>query len=395
MTATPDTATDVVPFPARRPGCPFPPPEYAELRAGGAPVRAWMPAGDPVWVITRHADVRAVLTDARVSSNPSREGFPSLGRTGGVPGQDQVPGWFVGMDPPEHTRFRRALVPEFTVRRIRAMRPQIEDVVSRRIDAMLEAGSPLDLVEQFALPIPSLVITALLGVPYADHEFFEDRTRTLVSLTVTDEEREEAGRQLLRYVGRLVGIKRRRPGDDLVSRLIADGAITPQELPGVVMLLLIAGHETTANNIALGVLSLLRQPEWIGDERLAEEMLRLHSVADLVAMRVAVEDLEVGGQTIRAGEGIVPLMAGANHDGEVFECPAAFDPSRSARSHVAFGFGVHQCLGQHLVRAELDIALRMLFERIPSLALDVPAEELPFKYEGALFGLHAMPVRWS
>ncbi|HEV7979084.1 cytochrome P450 [Amycolatopsis sp.] len=385
---------NIVDFPGRRAGCPFPPPEYAEIRARPGLVRTSLPDGRTVWLVTRHEEVRAVLTDRRVSSNPTHDGFPNFGRTGGVPSPDQVPGWFVGMDPPEHGRFRKTLIPEFTVRKIRELRPEIQRVVDGRIDAMLAAGNTADLVADFALPVPSLVITALLGVPYVDHDFFEAKTRVLVSFASTDEERESAGKQILRYITRLITIKQQRPADDLLSRLLASATMTPQELSGVAMLLLIAGHETTANNISLGVVTLLSNPEWIGDARIVEELLRLHSVADLVALRVAVEDVEIGGQLIKASEGIVPLVAAANHDAEAFGCPAQFDPARAARHHVAFGYGVHQCLGQNLVRAEMEIAYQTLFERIPTLEIAEPIEDLPFKYDGVLFGLHALPVKW-
>ena len=395
MTSTEaDAGTDPVPFILRRPGEPFPPKEYADFRHRDGLVRSVLPTGDVVWLVTRHEEVRSVLTDSRISSNPSKEGFPSPGRTGGVPAADKVPGWFVALDPPDHTKFRKALIPEFTVRRIRGMRPAIQEIVDGCVEDLLAGDRSADLMAEFALSVPSLVISSLLGVPKVDRGFFESKTRVLVTIHSTDEEREAASKQLLRYLTRLIAIKQRRPGDDLISRLLAGGLLTPQEMSGVAMLLLIAGHETTANNIALGVVTQLAHPEWIGDERTVEELLRLHSVADLVALRVAVEDLEIGGQLVKAGEGVVPLVAAANHDPAVFDHPGGFDPARSAHQHVAFGYGVHQCLGQNLVRVEMEIAYRTLFSRIPSLELAVPLEELPFKYDGVLFGVHALPVRW-
>jgi cytochrome P450 monooxygenase len=384
-----------VEFPTRRPGEPFPPREYAGFRQHEGLIRSRLPSGATVWLVTRHEDVRTVLTDRRISSNPAHDGFPSLlGRTGGVPDTEEMPGWFVALDPPEHNRFRKTLIPEFSVRRIRELRPAIERIVAERIDAMLAGGNSADLVSAFALPVPSLVISSLLGVPNVDREFFEAKTRVLVTTTSSDQDREDATKQLLRYLNRLIVIKKRRPGEDLISRLLAAGTMSDRELSGVSMLLLIAGHETTANNIALGVTTLLLNPEWQGDERAVEEILRYHSVADLVALRVAVEDVEIGGQLIKAGEGIVPLVASANHDDSAFGCPAHFDPGRSARHHVAFGYGVHQCLGQNLVRMEMEVAYSALFERIPTLELAQPAEDLPFKYDGVLFGLHSLPVRW-
>ncbi|MGC0379431.1 cytochrome P450 [Streptomyces sp. SAI-229] len=392
---TTSTGPTVVGFPRRTPEEPLPLSQYASHREQNGLVLSHLPNGVPVWLVTRHEDVRAVLTHPKISANPENEGFPNVGETMGVPKQDQIPGWFVGLDSPEHDRFRKVLIPEFTVRRVREMRPAIERTVDERIDAMLAAGDHADLISDFALPVPSLVISSLLGVPPADRDFFESRTRTLVAIrTSTDEERATATRELLRYINRLIAIKEKWPGDDLISRLLATGQLTSVELSGVLLLLLIAGHETTANNIGLGVVTLLTNPQWIGNERLVEELLRLHSVADMVALRVAVDDVEIAGQLIRKGEGIVPLLAAANHDTEVFGCPHAFDPDRSERRHVAFGYGVHQCLGQNLVRVEMEIAYRKLFERIPTLELAVPKDELAFKYDGILFGLHELPVRW-
>lgn len=386
---------EIAEFPARVPGEPFPPRQYAEFRERPGLIRSLLPTGNPVWLVSRHEDVRTVLTDHRISSNPSQPGFPDVGATGGVPTQDQIPGWFVGIDPPEHNRFRKALISEFSVRRINTWRPVIQSTVDGCLDRMLAGGQSADLVAEFALPVPSLVISTMLGVPFVDRDFFESRTQTLVNLkTGTDEDRHQAVRELLRYINRLIKVKQKRPGDDLISRLLESGLLAPEELTGVIMLLLIAGHETTANNIALGVITLLANPQWAGDPRAVDELLRYHSVADLVALRVAVEDIEIGGQLIKAGEGIVPLIAGANRDLNSFERPDEFDPGRPARNHVAFGYGVHQCLGQNLVRAEMEIVYETLFRRVPTLAIDADVEELPFKYDGTLFGLHALPVRW-
>jgi cytochrome P450 monooxygenase len=391
------TSTDpnLVAFPVREPGKPFPPEAYAGYRTRPGLARTTLATGQPVWLVSRYEDVRTVLTDPRISANPENEGFPKVARTGGVPTQNEIPGWFVGLDPPEHDRFRKALIPEFSVRRIREWRPTIQATVDECVASLLERDGHADLVEDFALAVPSMVISTMLGVPFADRGFFEAKTKVLVNIQATTEvERSSAARQLLRYISRLIGIKQKWPGDDLITRILATGAMSPKELSGVVMLLLIAGHETTANNIALGVITLLANPEWIGDARVVEELVRYHSVADIVAMRTAVADVEIGGQLIRAGEGIIPLIASANHDESAFSCPHEFNPGRPGRNHVAFGYGVHQCLGQNLVRAEMEIAYQTLFQGVPTLGIDAPIEELPFKYDGTLFGLHALPVRW-
>ncbi|RZQ63970.1 cytochrome P450 [Amycolatopsis suaedae] len=391
------TSTDqeAVPFPYRRPGGMAPPPEYAGFRAGGAPVRSHLPSGHPVWLVPRHADVRAVLTDPRISANPANEGFPKVAVTGGVPTQDEIPGWFVGLDPPDHDRFRKVLIPEFTVRRVRTWQPTIQRVVDECVDALLAKDGTADLVADLALAVPSRIISAILGVPEADRDFFETRTQVLVSVaTTTEGQRADAARQLLRYIRRLVGIKSKWPGEDLISRILRTGVLSADELSGAVMLLLMAGHETTANNIALGVITLLANPEWIGDERAVDELVRYHSVGDMLAMRTAVADVTIGGRLIRAGEGIIPLLASANHDEAAFGCPHRFDPAANGRNHVGFGYGVHQCLGQNLVRAEMACVHRTLFDRIPTLRITAAIEDLPFKYDGTVFGLHSLPVAW-
>ncbi|MEV4381255.1 cytochrome P450 [Streptosporangium sp. NPDC049644] len=381
-------------FPRRGRGQLSPPDEYATLRERPGLVRSALPNGSTVWLVARHEDVRTVLTDPRISASPLHPGFPTIGRNGTVPPPDQIPGWFVAYDPPEHTRFRKALIPEFTVRRVAELRPAIQRIVDSCIDAMLAGGTTADLVSAYALPVPSLVICELLGVPRSDRELFESRTRVLVTFTSSDDEREAATKDLLLYIAKLIAMKQRFPGRDLISRLLKAGVLTPKEISGVALLLLIAGHETTANNIALGAVMLLLNRQWIHTPGVVEEVLRYLSVADRVALRVALEDVEIGGQLIRAGEGIVPLGAAANHDEGTFDRACEFDPSRSARHHVAFGYGVHQCLGQNLVRIEMETVFECLFRRIPTLELDTAVEDLPFKYDGVLFGLHALPVRW-
>ncbi|WP_405792570.1 cytochrome P450 [Streptomyces sp. NBC_01506] len=386
---------EVVEFPARLPGQPFPPPRYADLRERGCPVRSRLPNGQPIWLASRYEDVRAVLTDPRISANPANPGFPQFAATGGVPTQEQIPGWFVGLDPPEHDRYRKVLIPEFSVRRIRKWRPAIQRAVDECVDALLECDGHADLVSAFAVTVPSRIIATILGVPQSDRAFYESRTQILVSLSeTTDEQRTDAAQQLLRHINRLIAIKQKWPGDDLISRILATGVLKPQELSGVVMLLLIAGHETTASNIALGVLTLLRNPEWIGDDGVVDEVVRFHSVGDILAMRTAIEDVEIGGRMLRAGEGVIPLIGSANHDAAVFEDPDGFCPGRSARGHVGFGYGVHQCLGQNLVRAEMECVYRTLFARVPTLRVACPEEDLTYKYDGTVFGLRALPVAW-
>ncbi|AQZ60511.1 putative cytochrome P450 hydroxylase [[Actinomadura] parvosata subsp. kistnae] len=387
--------------------CPFaPPPEYERMREEAPLVRASLPGGD-VWLVTRHAEAQRVLAGTGISTNPATPGHPTAAFRTEAPSPEEEQalehfrtGHFIDLDPPDHTRFRRLLIPEFTVRRIKELRPDIQKLVDGLIDDMVAQGSEAELVEAFGLALPSLVICRLLGVPYADHEFFQARTREMLS---TDDDSHAAAFAIRDYLDGLVTAAEQAPKDDLLGRLITGGRLTHDELVGVMFLLLVAGHETTANMIPLAVLTLLRHPDQLAALRAdpagwpmaVEELLRFHSIVDWAAFdRVAVEDQEIGGQLVRKGEGIFVLGASANRDERVFERPDAFDIERGARHHVAFGYGVHQCLGQNLARAELEIALRTLFERLPGLRVTVADADLTAKYDGAIFGLTSMPVAW-
>ncbi|MFI6175184.1 cytochrome P450 [Nonomuraea sp. NPDC051191] len=396
-------------FPVQR-TCPFaPPPEYARLREQGPLVRAALPGGE-VWLVTRHAEAQRVLSGEGISTNPATPGHPNTLLTPEPPSPEQAEtlresatGHFIDLDPPEHTRFRKLLIPEFTVRRVRELRPSIQRLVDELIDDMLAKGPEAELVEAFGLALPSLVICRLLGVPYAEHEFFQSRTRLIVSATEDPAAGYTAMMEIRSFLDELVTAAERAPKDDLLGRLVTGGQLTHQELVGVIFLLLVAGHETTANMIPLGVLTLLRHPAQLAALRAdpagwpmaVEELLRYHSVVDWVAFdRVSTRDQEIGGQRVGKGEGIFVLGASANRDERVFDRPDEFDVARGARHHVAFGYGVHQCLGQNLARAELEIALRTLFERVPGLRVTVADEDVPAKYDGVVFGLKALPVAW-
>lgn len=400
-------------FPMAR-TCPFaPPPQYAGLRDSAPLVRATFPDGRPLWVVTRHAEAQQVLNDPRISTDSSRPGFPVLGLGPAAeepPAEESAPfheGQFIDMDPPEHDVYRRMLIREFSVRRIRAMRPGIQQTVDQRIDAMLDQGSSADLVESFGLPVPSLVICQLLGVPYADHAYFQSRTRTMVRMTSEPEQARTAATEIRSYLDGLVTEAEHHPGDDLIGRLVterrATGELSHDALVGMVFLLLVAGHETTANMIPLGTLALLEHPDQLAALRAdpglwpgaVEELLRYHSIVDWAAFdRMAIADVEIGGQLVRAGEGVYVLGASANRDARVFARPDELDIHREGRQHVAFGFGVHQCLGQNLARTELEIAYETLFRRVPTLRSALPVDELAFKYDAAIFGLDEFPVRW-
>ena len=395
--------TAVHEFPMTR-TCPFAPPSaYTEIREEEPVTRVRLPEGKQAWVVSRHEDVRTVLNDRRFSADRQHPDFPQL-----VPGfrRPDDERTMITMDAPEHGPARRAVLGEFTVRRMEALRPRIQEIVDERIDALLAGPKPGDLVETLSLPVPSLVICEMLGVPYADHDFFQTHTAKLIKRDTPPQERRAAVEAVREYMGDLIAGKEADPPDDLLGRQIvklrADGTYRRTALAGTGFLLLVAGHETTANMISLSTVAFLRNPEQLAlikadpgnTLNAVEEMLRYFTIIDAAAARLCVEDTEVGGQLIRAGEGVLALGYSANRDPRAFEHPDELDIERGARHHVAFGFGPHQCLGQNLARMELQIVFDTLFRRVPTLELAVDVDELPFKDDANIYGLYRLPVTW-
>ncbi|MDJ0464438.1 cytochrome P450 [Streptomyces sp. H27-C3] len=352
--------------------------------------------------MTGHAEARALLVDPRLSADRENPDFPMpTERVAGISARRIA---LLGVDDPEHHVQRRMLIPSFTLKRTAAMRPRIQETVDRQLDAVIAQGPTADLVAAFALPVPSMVICALLGVPYEDHEFFEEQSRRLLR-GPSSADVEGARDQLNDYLGALVERKQDNPGDGLIGELIAQqlnsGALDRKELVSLATLLLLAGHETTANMISLGTYTLLQHPDRLAQLRAdptlmpvaVEELLRFLSIADGM-LRVATEDIEVGDEVIRTGEGVALSTSVINRDDRAFAAPDDLDWQRTARHHVAFGFGIHQCLGQNLARAEMEIALASLFARLPGLRLAVPADEVPFKPGDTIQGLIELPVTW-
>ncbi|MFI5783820.1 cytochrome P450 [Nocardia sp. NPDC051570] len=407
MTSTDDsTATAIASFPFPR-RCPMSPPDaYAELREQEPVSRATIAAtGRPTWLVTRYEDVRKILGDPDVSANLKLPGYPLQ-----VPVPDEVlqsvRPMLLSMDPPEHTAQRRMLIPEFTAHKVRTMRPHVQQIVDARIDAMLDSGGPVDLVTALALPVPSLVICELLGVPYADHGSFESWSGKIMTRGMSQEDYVAAVTDLDNYLDGLVTSKETAPGDDLLSRFIEKNRENPVadhvDIVTMARLMLIGGHETTSNMISLGVLAFLRDPELLDAVRAdpalmpaaVEEFLRYFAISDAGTPRVALADIEVGGVTIAAGDGILPLNNSANHDPAAFTDPDRIDFHRTERGHLTFGFGIHQCIGANLARLELDVVYRTLFDRIPNLRLAVPFEELSFKHDAMVYGMHGLPATW-
>ena len=403
--------TEILPlFPFDRPDD-GPPREYEGFRKSGSLQKVRLPNGKAAWLATRYEDVRALLADNRFSSDARKEGYPQLSASRPVVATTNAVLPINYTDQPDHTRFRRALMREFTLARVQQLQPLIEGVITGLIDRMLEHGAPVDLINEFALPVPTTVILKLLGIPYGDHAFFHERANRIIATDLDPALAMQAQEELRGRMLEFIREKEKNPQahDDIIGRLAKDqiqtGNLSYEEACSLCQSLVIAGHETTASTIALGTLSLLRNPGAF--ERLrndtslklvgqaVEEMLRFWTIAHYIGMRVALEDVEFGGVTIKAGEGILPQIMAANHDPEVFASPGKFDIERESRyPHVAFGFGIHQCIGQQLSRMELRSVFTLLPKRIPTLRLAVPFEQLEFKHGGLAHGLRALPLTW-
>ncbi|MFD3400724.1 cytochrome P450 [Kribbella sp. NPDC058693] len=397
--------TPVYPM-TRAEGCPFdPPPQLRELQ-DEAPLVKVRIFDTTAWLVTRYDDQRTLLADPRLSSDVNKPGYPNTVARAIPTGEDAGIG-FILMDDPEHARLRRMVTAPFMIKRIEAMRPQVQAIVDGLVDDLLAGPKPVDLVEAFALPVPSLVICRLLGVPYDDHEFFQQNSRILIRTTASVEERTQARNNIGRYLNELMGEKLANPQDDLLSGLgerVKAGELTRRDAAGIGVLLLIAGHETTANMIALGTLALLEHPEQLAVLRetddpkvvagAVEELLRYLNITHNGRRRAVLEDIELHGQVIKAGEGVILPNDIANRDPSMFSDPDTLDVHRDARRHVAFGFGVHQCLGQPLARMELQVAYSTLYRRIPTLRRAVELDEIPFKHDGAVYGVYSLPVTW-
>ncbi|WP_370947912.1 cytochrome P450 [Amycolatopsis sp. cg5] len=310
------------------------------------------------------------------------------------------------MDAPDHGPKRREVLAEFTVRRMKALRPRIKEIVDAQLDLILRGPKPVDLVSTLSLPVPSRVVCELLGVPYADHDFFQARTQAMISRSYTPEQRHVATKELLTFLDELVTAKVAEPADDLLGRLVVkqreNGGIRHREIVELAFLLLGAGHETTAASISLGVVAFFKFPDQLAKalsspEKMldaVEELQRFFTIAEAAGARVAIEDVELGGVLIRKGEGVIPLSNLADRDLEAFERPDRFDIDRGARSHVAFGHGMHQCLGANMARMQLQVVFETLFRRIPGLRPAIPVEEMAYKADSEIYGMHELPVTW-
>ncbi|MDP7725538.1 cytochrome P450 [Mycobacterium sp. TY814] len=404
-----ETPADVPEYPMpRAAGCPFAPPPGVLALAEARPlsrVRIW--DGSTPWLITGYEQCRELFSDSRVSVDDRVPGFPHW-NAGMVATVHKRPRSVFTADGEEHTRFRRMLSKPFTFRRVEGLRPAIQQITDEHIDAMLAGPKPADIVGALALPVPSLVISQLLGVPYEDAEMFQHHANVGLARYATGDDTVKGAMSLNKYLADLVRAKMEAPAEDAVSDLaerVNAGELSVKEAAQLATGLLIAGHETTANMLGLGVLALLENPDQLPAIRDAddpkivanavEELLRYLSIIQNGQRRVAVEDIAVAGEVIRAGDGIIIDLAPANWDAHAFTEPERLYLHRSgADRNVAFGYGRHQCVGQQLARAEMQIVFRTLFRRIPTLQLAAALDDIPLKHDRLAYGVYELPVTW-
>jgi cytochrome P450 len=423
MTTTaqrPNPAAQVAeePFPYRR-ACPFMPPDQYDYLSHGEPAeqdapdrgrestsvkRVLLATGRKAWAVTGYDNIRAVLTNPNVSSSRRHDGFPFYFD---APAEFRTETSFIGYDPPEHTNTRRKAALTFTTRNVNSLRPRIQEIVDGAIDRMLEQGPPVDLHTSLALPVPMAMICQLLGVPFEDEAFFQRLGQTLLGGKSTAEDRANGIREATEYFTKLVAKKEQEPGDDLISRTIKDyqdneEEYDPRAVVNMCRLLMNGGHETSANMISLGTACLLENPDQLellkSDPELlvpaVEELLRYLTIGDTAVPRVALEDIEVDGAVIPKGDGILMIGLTGNRDPNVYEEPDKLDIRRGSRKHLAFGHGLHHCIGSELARTELEIVFSTLFRRIPDLKLAEPFDSLGTKHAAVIYGLWNLPVTW-
>ncbi|MYY03357.1 MULTISPECIES: cytochrome P450 [unclassified Streptomyces] len=386
--------------------CPFdPPPEYAELRetCPVAPLALTVGPGDGAgWLVTGLADVRAVLSDRRFSHRNELIALPippPFPMTDYDP-PPAAPGAFIKMDQPDHSRYRRLLTRRFTMRGVAALTPMITRLTEEYLDAMAGADGPVDLVSTFAEPLTVRVMCEMLGVPEPLREPLAGHLAVLSRMHYTVEELIEACTVIAEALQELVAAKRADPGTDLLGELAADDGLTDEEVVNIAWALLGGGFDTTANMLALGTFALLAHPDQLAllrarpelADNAVEQLLRYLTISHLGASRAALEDVELNGTRIKAGDTVVLALSAANRDPGHFDAPDRLDITAEAQGHVAFGHGEHQCIGQNLARATLRTALPMLFDRFPALRLATPAEEVPLRSDMLHYGVHELLV---
>lgn len=395
------------------PRCPMrpldPPPDLMRMSAEGGATRIRQWNGVEAWVFTRYDDVKSALVDKRLSADPTRPGFPEKSAAySQILGKDRN---LRTMDDPEHATQKRMLLQDFSVKRVEEMRPAIMARVESLLDAMIKKGPPSEFVSDFALSIPTMVICEILGIPYKDRDFFSALSQDCVSSEVSADVAAKAGKELYTYLDDLMTQKDKHPENDLLSRLVVEqirsGLLSRKDAVELARLILIGGHETTANMISLSTLALLRNPDQLellksnidNPAFLAnavDELFRFVSVTHNGRRRVAVEDVLIGKQLVKVGEGVILLNNVADRDELIFPSADKLDLSRkNANTHLAFAAGIHRCLGATLSKCEMELVHGAIWKRLPNLALATPFEQLQFNEGATVFSIKAMPLTWT
>jgi cytochrome P450 RapN len=379
-------------------------PTYGQLREEQPLARVTMPFGGDAWLATRYDDIKTVLADPRFSRAATVG--QDVPRTTPLIQPDTS---ILSMDPPEHSRLRKLTAKAFTARHVESMRPRVQAIIDDLLDVMIATGSPADLTESLNWPLPITVICEMLGVPVEDRDRFREWTDLMLAIgdRVDPRRIREARDNTNTYLAELIAARRARPTDDLLGLLVRarddDDRLSEAELVTFGVTLLVAGHETTANQTGNMVYLLLeRRDLWdslVADPdlvpRAVEELLRFIPLGASASFpRIAKEDVELGGQLVRAGEAVLVMVAAANRDAAVFDRPDEIDFGRTDNPHVAFGHGVHHCLGAPLARLELQLAVGTLVRRLPGLRLAVPADDVPWRVDRLVRGVSALPVEW-
>jgi cytochrome P450 len=394
------TVVPEVPLELRRSGF-DPVEELARARDGEGVIEVVTPFGQSAYLVLRREDVREVLSDSARFSNALTP-FAAAGDMSAEEQEQMRAGFLLTFDPPEHTRLRRMLTPEFTARRMRRLEPRIAAIVEAALDDMEHAGRPADLMAHFALPVPSLVICELLGVPFEDRDEFQERSIRLLDVSLPVEEQAAVMRENRAYMSGLVARAQADPGEDMLGMLVREhrNDLNTDELIGIAGLLLLAGHETTSNMLGVGTFALLRHPDQLALIRqdparidpAIEELLRWLSVVHALPPRTTTTDVRIAGRTIPSGALVIPSLPAANRDGTFIENPDTLDVTRGAPGHIAFGHGVHHCLGAPLARMEMRIAFPALLRRFPGLAL--AGDEPKFRSFSTVLGVDSLQVTW-
>ena len=393
-------------FPYQR-QCPFTPPkQYEEMVEKDVSQVTLTGSGLKIWTITGYDTIRTLLTDPRISASRKHENFPFYFI---APPEFRTETSFIGYDGPEHTSTRRKAAVTFTSRQVKRLRPRITEIVNEHIDKVLALAPPIDFHRVFSLAVPMTVICELLGIPQDQHDFFIRHGTCLLGGQSTPEERQAAIVEVNAYVDDLITLKETEPGEDLLSRAMSEyatsgQAYTKRDLFNMIRLLMNGGHETTASMLSLGTACLLEHPDELAKlladpegmiEPAVEELVRIATIGDTAIPRVALEDIEIGGQTIRKGDGILCLGLAGNRDPVMFPDPDKVDLARGSRKHLGFGHGLHHCIGADLARLEMQIVWTTLFQRIPTLRLAKPFNEIRRKEGAVIYGLWELPITWG